>query len=97
MLTVLLNDGSPNTVRNANRWKSFGVIEASAVIFSYLLEEPFDVLWDFISQMGTAEEIKGLDKLKENLKRYFKYTEGCDKRLADYILDPLLAAGENDH
>lgn len=71
-------------IKEGNRWKQFTIIEASTIIFTYIIEQSFDTLWSFIQSISNEGDLKGIDKLKDKLqKRYYK-TES--RIIADCIL-----------
>lgn len=54
-------------MKEGKKWKKFTVIEASSVIFSFILEETYKDLFDFISQFEEKGEIKEIDNLKKRI------------------------------
>ena len=74
-------------MKEGNRWKPFNVIEASSVIFSYILEQPFSALWKFVEQLSIEGKINGVDNLKDNLEEFFSSKDRGETRLADIILN----------
>lgn len=54
-------------MKEGNRWKGFTVIEASSVIFSFILQDTYGKLFDYIDSLSPNGEIKELDKLKKKI------------------------------
>lgn len=54
-------------MKEGKKWKKFTVIEASSVIFSFILEGTYKDLFDFISQFEEKGEIKEIDNLKKRI------------------------------
>lgn len=54
-------------MKEGKKWKKFTVIEASSVIFSFILEGTYNDLFDFISQFEEKGEIKEIDNLKKRI------------------------------
>ena len=52
-------------MKEGDKWKKFEVIEASSIIFSFILEGTYGTLFDFIDSLGKKGEIKDKDTLKE--------------------------------
>lgn len=74
-------------MKEGNRWKPFIVIEASSVIFSYILEQSFSTLWKFVEDLSSEGRIHGLETLKKNLKDFFDADNKEDTQLAEIILN----------
>lgn len=51
-------------MKEGDKWKSFTVIEASSVIFSFVLEGTYGMLFDFIDTIAQKGEIKDKELLK---------------------------------
>ena len=51
-------------MKEGKKWKEFTVIEASSIIFSFILEETYGRLFDFIDLIAQKGEIKDTEKLK---------------------------------
>lgn len=51
-------------MKEGNKWKGFSVIEASSVIFSFVLQDTYGRLFSFLDTLSKNYEIKGLSKLK---------------------------------
>ena len=75
-------------MKEGKKWKKFTVIEASSVIFSFILEGTYNDLFDFISQVGKKGEIKEIDNLKKKIVKALddKYR---DKELKNIKLDKI--------
>jgi len=56
-------------MKEGKKWKRFTVIEASSVIFSFVLEGTYKDLFDFIAQFQKKGEIKEIDNLKKKIAR----------------------------
>lgn len=56
-------------MKEGKKWKRFTVIEASSVIFSFVLEGTYKDLFDFIAQFQKKGEIKEIDNLKKKIVR----------------------------
>lgn len=54
-------------MKEGNRWKKFTTIEASSIIFSFILENTYDKLFKFIDAIADKGEIKDKDKLKSKI------------------------------
>ncbi|MDD7148982.1 MAG: dCMP deaminase [Lachnospiraceae bacterium] len=54
-------------MKEGDKWKGFTVIEASSIIFSFVLQDTYGRLFDFIDSLGQLGEIKGSQKLKERI------------------------------
>lgn len=54
-------------MKEGNKWKGFTVIEASSIIFSFILEETYGKLFDFIDSIAKNGEIKDIEKLKRKI------------------------------
>lgn len=54
-------------MKEGKKWKEFTVIEASSIIFSFILEGTFGKLFDFIDVIAQKGEIKDTDKLKRRI------------------------------
>lgn len=54
-------------MKEGKKWKEFTVIEASSIIFSYILEGTYGKLFDFIDTIAQKGEIKDTDKLKRRI------------------------------
>lgn len=74
-------------MKEGNRWKPFIVIEASSVIFSYILEKSFSALWKFVEDLSSEGRIYGLETLKKNLKAFFDADNKEDTQLAEIFLN----------
>ena len=91
-------------MKEENRWKSFNVIEASSVIFSYILEQSFSELWEFVERLSKEGRINGLDNLRLRLEEFFDSKDNAEVRLADTILnsneqqafDSIINKNDND-
>ena len=55
-------------MKEGKKWKPFTVIEASTVLFSFIIESDFNTLCSFITSLSDDGEINGLDELKNKLK-----------------------------
>ena len=51
-------------MKEGKKWKEFTVIEASSIIFSFVLEGTYGRLFDFIDSIAQKGEIKDEEKLK---------------------------------
>ena len=74
-------------MKEGDRWKPFIVIEASSVIFSYILEKSFSELWRFIENLSNEGKINGLENLKTELGDFFNTCDSDESTLASRILD----------
>lgn len=54
-------------MKEGKKWKRFTVIEASSIIFSFILEETYGRLFDFIDIIAQKGEIKDTEKLKRKI------------------------------
>lgn len=54
-------------MKEGDKWKGFTVIEASSIIFSFVLQDTYGRLFDFIDSLGQLGEIKGSQRLKERI------------------------------
>ncbi len=54
-------------MKEGKKWKKFTVIEASSIIFSFVLEGTYGRLFDFIDVIAQKGEIKDTDKLKRRI------------------------------
>lgn len=77
------------------RWKKFTVIEASSIIFSFILEGTYKNLFNYIDKISNEVEIKEKEELKKNIVEVLSEekvenikkieNEVIDKQLADWI------------
>ena len=77
------------------RWKKFTVIEASSIIFSFILEGTYKNLFNYIDKIYNEVEIKEKEELKKNIVEVLSEekvenikkieNEVIDKQLADWI------------
>lgn len=78
-------------MKEGNRWKGFTVIEASSVIFSFILQGTYGKLFDFLDTLSPNGEIKEIDKLKKEIVSVFGVDvaeEGFEiNRIKDEIID----------
>lgn len=51
-------------MKGGEKWRKFTVIEASTIIFSFILERSWGELFSFIDKLGKKGEIKEIEKLK---------------------------------
>lgn len=58
-------------MKEGNRWKKFTVIEASSIIFSFILEGTYGRLFDFLDSLSPNGEIKEIDKIKQKIVKVF--------------------------
>ena len=65
-------------MKEGKKWKPFTVIEASAVLFSFIIESDFNTLCSFITTLSNEGEIKGLDELETKLKDHFNVSNRSD-------------------
>lgn len=54
-------------MKEGKKWKEFTVMEASSIIFSFVLEGTFGKLFNFIDGLAQKGEIKDTDKLKRRI------------------------------
>lgn len=54
-------------MQGENRWKKFTIIEASSIIFSFILQETYEKLFLFLDIMSQDGDIKDLDNLKRKI------------------------------
>ena len=77
------------------RWKKFTVIEASSIIFSFILQGTYKNLFNYIDKISNEVEIKEKEELKKNIVEVLSEekvenikeieNEVIDKQLADWI------------
>lgn len=71
-------------IKEGNRWKQFTIIEASTIIFSFIVEHSFDTLWEFVQSISSEGNIKGIDVLKDKLEE--RYYKSDSSMIADCLL-----------
>ena len=76
-------------MKEGKKWKPFTVIEASTVLFSFIIESDFNTLCSFITSLSDDGEINGLDELKNKLKDHFNISD-----YSDVISNCILGADE---
>lgn len=54
-------------MKEGKKWKEFTVIEASSIIFSFVLEATYGKLFDFIDLIAQKGEIRDTEKLKRKM------------------------------
>lgn len=54
-------------MKEGKKWKKFHVIEASSVIFSFILQESYGKLFSYIDNVAKKVEIKEVEKLKNKI------------------------------
>lgn len=67
-----------------NRWKKFTIIEASSIIFSFILQDTYEKLFSFLDGMSQDCEIKDIDNLKRKIVEALR-----DAPLGDNSIDSV--------
>lgn len=71
-------------MKEGNRWKGFTIIEASSVIFTFILQDTYGKLFDFLDTLSPNGEIKEIEKLKKKIVVALNADyEGKDFELSD--------------
>ena len=95
-------------MKEGKHWKKFHVIEASSIIFSFVIEKSYEKLFDFIDSISSIEgvKIKEVTKLKEDIEECLrgdksngdKKEDVIDNGLIDYLnICKLIRNGNNDY
>lgn len=71
-------------MKEGKKWKPFTIIEASTIIFSFIIERTFDELWRFVESISNEGDLKGIDGLKDKLEKL--YHHDGSSIIADCIL-----------
>ena len=71
-------------MKEGDKWKKFEVIEASSIIFSFILEGTYGTLFDFIDSLGKKGEIKDKDTLKEKIMKALNENYDNNKTVNEY-------------
>ena len=74
-------------MKEGNKWKRFRVIEASSIIFSFILEETYGTLFSFIDLLSQKGEIKDKEILKKKILKELN---------ADYDENKDISAFQNE-
>ena len=77
-------------MQEGNKWKRFRVIEASSIIFSFILEETYGTLFGFIDLLAQKGEIKDKEILKKKILKELNadYDENKDiSAFQDEVID----------
>lgn len=72
-------------MKEGNKWKSFTVIEASSIIFSFILQGTYGMLFDFIDTLGQKGEIKDKDILKTKILKALNENYDENKNIDEFI------------
>lgn len=56
-------------MKEGGKWKGFTVVEASSIIFSFILKDTYGKLFDFIDLIAKKGELKDVEKLKHKMIR----------------------------
>ena len=54
-------------MKEGKRWKKFEVIEASSIIFSFIIEETYNKLFEYMDKLNREVDIKEIDELKKEI------------------------------
>lgn len=95
-------------MKEGKHWKKFHVIEASSIIFSFVIEKSYEKLFDFIDSISSIEgvKIKEVTKIKEDIEECLrgdksngdKKEDVIDNGLIDYLnICKLIRNGNNDY
>ena len=95
-------------MKEGKHWKKFHVIEASSIIFSFVIEKSYEKLFDFIDSISSIEgvKIKEVTKLKEDIEECLrgdksngdKKEDVIDNGLIDYLnICKLIRNSNNDY
>ena len=83
-------------MKEGRKWKKFDVIEASSIIFSFILQDSYGRLFSYIDNVAEKVEIKEVDQLKRKIASVFlgrKLDENFDiDEIKDKLIDKKLNA-----
>lgn len=74
-------------MEEGKRWKQFTIIEASSVIFSFILESKYRDLFQFLDALAQDGEIRDLDKLKRDIVNALREEPLMDDNGIDSVED----------
>lgn len=78
-------------MKEGEKWKKFDVIEASSIIFSFVLQDTYGKLFAYIDRISQKVEIKEAEKLKSKIANIFLKQEISDvSSIKNEIIDEKL-------
>lgn len=78
-------------MKEGEKWKKFEIIEASSIIFSFVLQDTYGKLFTYIDNISKKVEIKEVEKLKSKIANIFLKQEKLDiNSIKNEIIDNKL-------